>query len=106
MRSVLKACPKIFTKDYAIIQANFTFLSQVVKLTHTDIAAYPPILFAPLVLLKSRYSYLKHLDKLQLDPTKPNFVTLKCLNEPDDAVFCRRTARTTLDEYKKFLKTL
>lgn len=106
MRTVLKSCPRLFTKDYAIVQANFTFLTQVVKLTHTDLAAYPPVLYASLVLLKSRYAFLKHLDRLQLDPAKPNFVSLKSFCEPDDAEFCRRTAKTTLEEYKKFQKTL
>ena len=98
--------PKLFTKDFKIIEANFIFLTQVMKLTHDQVAMYPPILQCPLILIKSRYTYLKHLNRLQFDPTLPNFVSLKSLCEPFDSKFCKNTAKTSLEEYKKFLKSI
>lgn len=106
IRSMIKSCPKLFTKEYELIQNNFTFLNKVAKLSHHEIAFYPPILYAPLIVIKSRFAFLKHLDRVQFDPTKPNYVTLKSLAERDDKEFCRRTAKTSIDEYNKFLKTL
>ena len=106
IRSMIKSCPKLFTKEFDSIQNNFTFLNQVAKLSHHEIAFHPPVLYTPLVNLKSRFAYLKQLDRVQFDPTKPNYVTIKSLIEPDDKEFCRRTAKTSLDDYKKFLKTL
>lgn len=106
IKSFIKSYPRLFTKDYQIIQSNFTFLTQVAKLTHNEIAVFPPILCTPQIILKSRYAYLKHLDRLQLDPTKPNFVSLKSLTQYDDNEFCRKTAKTNLDDYKAFLRTL
>jgi hypothetical protein len=76
------------------------------KLTHDQIATYPPILQCPLILIKSRYTYLKHLNRLQFDPTLPNFVSLKSLCEPFDSKFCKNTAKTSLNEYKIFLKSI
>ena len=106
MRTLIKSYPKLFTKDFKSIQANFTFLTQVAGLGHADIAFYPPILQTPYVLLKTRYAYLKHLDRLQLDPTKPNYVSLKDLVVHNDKDFCQRIAKTTIDDFNKFIKSI
>ncbi|CAF0768903.1 unnamed protein product [Brachionus calyciflorus] len=106
LKNLLLKYPKLFTKDFENLESNFIFLTQVVKLTHEDIEQYPAILVCPLQTLKSRYAFLKSLDRIQFDPTKPNFISLKALCEPDEKVFCNKTARSSVDEFKKFLKTL
>ena len=106
IKRLLIRFPKLFTKEFSVIEANFVYLTRVVKLTHDEIASYPPILQVPLHLLKSRYAYLKFLDRVQFDPTKPNFISLKKLIEPEDAVFCEKSAKTSLNEYMKFLKSV
>ncbi|RMZ98431.1 transcription termination factor mitochondrial [Brachionus plicatilis] len=106
LKSLLIKYPKLFTKKFDQIEANFIFLTQVAKLTHQDIELYPSALVCSLQTLKIRFAFLKSLDRVQFDPTKANFVSLKALCEPDDKVFCTRTAKTSYDEYKKFLKTL
>lgn len=106
LKSLLLKYPKLFTKKFEQIEANFIFLTQVAKLTHKDIEFYPSVLISPLQTLKARFAFLKSLDRIQFDPTKPNYVSIKALCEPDDKIFCNRTAKTSFDEYKKFLKTL
>ncbi len=106
IKSFMINYPRLFTKNFQTIEANFVFLTQVAKLTHEDVAACPHALTESLLLLKSRFSYLKHLDRLQFDPTKPNFVSLRAMISDDDYQFCKRVAKTTLDEYKTFLKTV
>jgi mTERF domain-containing protein len=106
IRTMMKSCSKLFTKDYASVQANFTFLTQVAKFTRADIAFYPAVLQVSYVLLKTRYAYLKHLDRLQFDPTKPNYVSLKMMVEHDDREFCQRVAKTSVDDFNKFLRTI
>ena len=98
--------PRLFTKEHAQVEANFIYLTQVIKLTHEQIAHYPPILCASLLLVKTRYALLKKLDKLQFDPTQAGFVSLKALVEPVNESFCKKTAKITLDEYDKFLKSI
>ena len=104
IKNFLLTFPKLFTKEFEQIEANIVYLTQVCKLTDKFIAIYPPILCAPLHLLKSRYAYLKHLDRVQFDPTKPNFVSLKNLIEPNLNEFCSRTAKTTVEDFTNFLK--
>ena len=106
IRGIIKSFPKLFTKDFKIIQTNFNYLVQVMKLKPEEIALYPPILQAPLVLLKSRYAYLKHLNRVQFDPTQPNFISLSNLALHDEQAFCEKFAKATIEEYKKFLKTI
>jgi mTERF domain-containing protein len=106
IKTFLLTYPRLFTKDFKQIESNFIFLTQVIKLTHEQIATYPPILNCPLIRLKSRFAYLKHLNRLQFDPTQPNFVSVKAFDEPNDEVFCTNTAKTSLDDFNKFLKTV
>ena len=106
IKSFLLLYPRMFTKNFQTIESNFNFLTQVAKLKHEDIAAYPQILTESLLLLKSRYSYLKHLNRLQFDPTEPNYVSLKSMADNNDEYFCKRVAKTSLDEYKKFLRSV
>ena len=106
IKQFLITFPKMFTKQFQIIESNFVYLTQVCKLTDSFIATHPAILVTPLHMLKSRYAYLKSLDRTQFDPTQANFVSLKNLIEHDDAEFCAKTAKTSLNEYKRFLKTV
>ena len=98
--------PKLFTKDFKIIEANYNYLTQVVKLTNEQIASYVPILQVPLVLIKTRYAFLKHLDRVQFDPTKPNFISIKNMIEHDEFIFLEKYAKAKTADYQKFLKTI
>ena len=106
IKKIIVVYPRLLTLQFQTIEANFVYLTQVAKLTPDDIVFYPPVLKVSLIMLKSRYAYLKYLDRVQFDPSKPNYVSLKQLVEPDDEVFCEKTAKTSLNEYKKFLKTV
>lgn len=107
IKSFLKQHPKLFIKDFKKVEANFIFLNQVAKLSHEEIASCPQVLTESLLTLKSRYAFLKQLDRLQFDPTKPNFVSLKCLTRArTDEDFCKHVAKSTVQEYKSFLKTV
>jgi mTERF domain-containing protein len=106
IKKFILAFPKLFTKEFQLVEQNFIYLTQVCKLTHTFIATFPPVLVVPLHLLKSRYAYLKYLNRAQFEPTKPNFISLKSLIEPDEIQFCRNSAKTSSEQFKKFLKTV
>lgn len=98
--------PKLFTKDFQIIEANHNYLTRVIKLTNEQIATYAPILQVPLQLLRTRYSFLKHLNRIQFDVTQPNFISVKNMVEHDEEKFLNKFAKTTENEYREFLKTL
>lgn len=106
IKRLIKIYPKLFTKDFKIIEANFNYLTSVLKLTNQQIESYPPILQTPLLLIRTRYAFLKHLKRVQFDPTLPNYISLKSMIEPDEAKFIANLRESSLDEYKKFLKTI
>jgi hypothetical protein len=97
--------PKLFTKDFKILEANHNYLTKVVKLSNEQIATYIPILQVPLLTIKTRYAFLKHLNRVQFDVTKPNFVSIKNMVEADETVFMKKYAKCSQEEYDNFLKT-
>ena len=96
----------MFTKDFKIIEANYSYLTKVMKLTDEQIESYPPILQTPLLLIKTRYAFLKHLNRVQFDPTLPGFISIKNFVDPYESNFLEKYAKTTPEEYQNFLKTL
>ena len=108
IKRMIKICPKLFTKEQDKIKNNYYYLADVVKASESSIAECPEILFMPFVTLRSRFSFLKYLKRDQFDPTKPNFVSLRDISEKkvDDAMFCKKVAKSSLEEFTKFLKSV
>ncbi len=106
IRNFILKYPKLFTKDFQILQSNYTYLTQVIKLSNDQIATYIPVLQTPLSLLKTRYAFLKHLGRLQFDVSKPNFVSIKNMVEHDEKKFLYKYAKSTENEYNTFLKNI
>jgi mTERF domain-containing protein len=106
IKSFIKTYPKLFTKDFKIIEANYNYITKVMKLSDQQIINYPPILQAPLLLIKTRYAFLKHLDRLQFDPTLSNYIPVKSIIEPIETKFVEKYAKSNIIEYKKFLKSI
>lgn len=59
-----------------------------------------------LLRIKERHLFLKFLGRAQYDPQQPSYIALdKLIALPDD-VFCTEVAKTSIDDFQKFLKTL
>lgn len=56
--------------------------------------------------IKERHLFLVYLGKAQYDPTKPNYVSLDKFVSIPDEVFCKEIAKTSVNDFEKFLKTL
>lgn len=106
IKYMIKIDPKLFTRDYKLIKPNYNYLIDVFKLNDAQIREYPSSLYFPLVYLKSRFAYLRHLNMVQFDPTKPNFISLKDICEHTNETFCKKITKTSLDQFEKFLKTV
>ena len=108
IKSMIKSCPKLFTKEHEKIKNNYYYLTDVMKTKDSNISECPQILFMPLVKLRSRFSFLKHLKRNQFDPTKPNFVSLRdiCNDKMNEEIFCKKVAKSTIEEYTNFLKSI
>lgn len=56
--------------------------------------------------MRERHLFLKSLGKAQYDPTKPNFISIRMITHGNDASFCEFVAKTSIETYNMFLKTL
>ncbi|CAF1039172.1 unnamed protein product [Adineta ricciae] len=98
--------PKLFIYDYKLIELNFDFLYNEMNLSRERLLDYPPVLKQSFQQLRTRCLYLKYVKRLQFDPTKPNFVSLKDLCMKTNELFCQHVTKTSLRHYLDFMKTL
>jgi hypothetical protein len=106
LQSIFQVYPKLFIYDYKLIELNFDFLFNEMQLDRARFIEYPPILKQSFQQLRTRCLYLKYLRRQQFDPTKPNYVSLKDLCMKTNDLFCQRVAKTSLQKYLNFMKTL
>ena len=84
----------------------FVYVHNEMGLSHELIARTPQIFNQRLKLTKTRHEYLKTLDRAQYDPTKPLFVPLRAFYELNDADFCMEYAKTSVNDFNAYLKSL
>ena len=84
----------------------FDFYHLEIKLSHETIVNFPKIFMCNLQKVKQRHEYLKYIGKDQYDPKKPNYVSPDALNFGRSLEFCQNVAKTTLDSFDDFIKTL
>ena len=106
LKRIFNLYPKLFIYDYKLIELNFDFLYNEMNLTRQRLIDYPPILKQSFQQLRTRCLYLKYLQRLQFDPTKPNFVSLKDLCLKTNDLFCQCVTKTSIQHYLNFMKTL
>lgn len=106
MKEIFRVYPKIFIYDYKLIELNFDFLFNEMEIPRSAFLLYPPVLKQSFQQLRTRCLYLKYLKRAQFDPTKANFVSLKDLCLKTNDLFCQNVAKTTIQHYLNFMKTL
>lgn len=76
------------------------------KLSHETIVQSPEVLTIRQYKLRQRHEFLKKLKRDQYDPTKPLYVPLLSLVAATDQEFVTTVAKSYMEEYEKFLKSL
>lgn len=85
---------------------RFDYLHNTMKISHEDILLFPNTLKCRKSRLKERHQFLLKLNRAQYDPKKENYVSLKQLIEGTDSDFCKNIAKSSVDIYNTFLKSL
>lgn len=85
---------------------SFDYVHNTMKISHEQIIKFPLILQRRANLIKGRHLYLKLLHRDQYDPTRPLYVPLSAFYAIDDAEFCLTYAKTSVNDFNQFLKTL
>lgn len=85
---------------------RYDFLIQQMKLTNEQIITCPSILRAKLHRIEERHKFLKHLKRVQYDPTKELYVSLDGIAKCSDEEFVDKCARSNMEEFDRFLRTM
>ena len=59
-----------------------------------------------LLKMRARLKLLQKLNKAQVDPTQPNYVSPEAFALYDDVKFCENVAKIPIDLYNKFMQTV
>lgn len=85
---------------------SFDYVHNTMKISHEQIIKFPLILKRRVSLIRGRHLYLEFLNRNQYDPTKPLYVPLNAFYGIDDSEFCQNYAKTSVNDFNQFLKTI
>lgn len=88
------------------ILKTFEFIHKTMNMPLERIAEFPEVLTCREFKIKQRYMFLEKLGRIQFNPKKPNYVSLLALVSGSDAEFCDQVAKSSVQAYNTFLKSL
>lgn len=106
MKSLLLTKPKIWMAHGVSLLRRFDFIHSEMGLTHAQLVQFPQILLSRDFRLKQRHSYLKLLGRNQYNPLKSNYVSPLDIATGNDADFSLNVAKTSVQDFNNFLKTM
>ncbi|XP_055624126.1 transcription termination factor 3, mitochondrial [Toxorhynchites rutilus septentrionalis] len=106
IKYLLLSSPKLWMINQDKLQYRFDFAHHKMKLSHAQILEAPEILNSREYRLKHRHGFLNFLGKAQYDPRKDLYISLKTLVEGTDEYFVTNVAKSNMECYNSYLKTL
>ena len=76
------------------------------SITHKQMVESPNVLKRGKHFLSSRHKFLVKHGRAQYNPELPNYVSMKALVDSDDEEFSVEVAKSSLEEFDRFLRTL
>lgn len=92
--------------DQESLLQRFDYLNKEMNISNEKIVQEPECLLTREFRLKQRHQFLSYLGKAQYDPTKDLYISLKSLVVGTDLEFVLNVAKTSIDVYDSFLRTL
>lgn len=105
IHSILRSQPEILEIIRHHLIDRLDLLHNTMGLKHSAIAKCPKLITSPIIEVRHRFEYLKALKRNQFDPLEPLFVPPTAFYNISDEEFCSKYAKTSLEDYKLFLKT-
>lgn len=98
--------PRLYTMSKNHLLQRFDYVHNVMGMDHDRIVLEPQIMSSRVFRIKQRHEYLKYLNRAQYDPKKPNYVSLLNLISGNDSEFCINIAKTSVELFNSYLKTV
>lgn len=106
MKQIILKTPKVFTTEQNKLLKTFEYLHNVMKIPHEKIAVSSGILTCREKRLRERHQFLVKLGRDQSDPRQPNYIAPMNIIKESDANFATEVAKSSIQAYNLFLKTL
>ncbi|KXJ74671.1 hypothetical protein RP20_CCG013164 [Aedes albopictus] len=106
MKALLLSKPKLWMINQDKLLHRFDYVHRRMQVPHQEILRTPEILESRDHRIKQRHGFLKFLGKAQYDPQKELYISLKSLVEGTDEEFATITAKSNMQCYESYLKTL
>nr|CAG4641154.1 EOG090X0C5Y [Eulimnadia texana] len=106
MKSLLIKKPNLWLTNRDSLKKSFDVANNLMNLSHETILQFPQVLDCREFRLRQRHLYLEFLSKCQYDPQRENYVSPLALVAGSDAEFCENVAKTPVQHFNSFLKTL
>lgn len=106
IHKILEKQPTVIDFMRPSLIARLDLIHNTIGLGHKTIAKFPKLITGPILDIEYRFKYLQKLKRDQFNPTKPLYVPPFALYNKSDDFFCTNYAKTSLEDYKLFLKTV
>ncbi|UYV65954.1 MTERFD1 [Cordylochernes scorpioides] len=98
--------PKLYTLSKSNLLNRFELFTRDLKVPADLVVRQADVLLWRQRRISQRHQYLTQLGRAQYDPNEPCYVSLRALVTWRDPEFCQQVAKTSEEEFHKFLKTL
>jgi len=106
VKTLFVSKPRLWMMNKLSLVNRFDYLHNVVKMKHDTILAFPAVLTCREHRLRHRSEFLRHLERDQYDPKKENYVSPLDLISSSDAHFASHVAKSSLQHFTDFCKTM
>jgi len=106
LRKMVVEHPTLLKRDDSLVLKCFEVLHCEAGIPHHILAHFPTALTGNPLEVAERHQFLISLGRAQYDPGKPQYVSPIALTEGSDVEFAEKVARSTIQLYNAFLKTI
>ncbi|XP_072042390.1 transcription termination factor 3, mitochondrial-like [Amphiura filiformis] len=106
VKSLVVSHPRILTRGKYKLITVFDYLHNDMGIPHKLILNNPQVFNSRAHQIQERHKFLEHLGRAQYDPKETGYVSLKSMVTLPDEEFCQEIAKSTIEEYNDFLKTV
>jgi len=106
LRKMVVEYPSLLKRDDSLVLRCFEVLHCEAGIPHHILAHFPTALASKPQEVAERHQFLTSLGRAQYDPGKPQYVSPAALTEGSDLEFAENVARSTIQLFNAFLKTL
>ncbi|XP_037934099.1 transcription termination factor 3, mitochondrial [Teleopsis dalmanni] len=98
--------PSLWLSAHDRLIERFAYAHDHMGLSHDMLIQFPEVLKSREFRLRQRHEFLKMLGRAQYNPEKDMYISPKAVVEGTEYFFVRHVAKSTMETYELFLKTL